>query len=64
MSTDQEVFFKPSKYVDIPTSDVLSWIFDEPSYPEDEPVSVDQCGNGFELTMLRYTLMLKTRDDH
>jgi len=39
MENNEEVFFKPAKTVHIPTKDLLSWIFDEPKYSQDEPVS-------------------------
>ena len=36
----EDVFFKPTKTVDIPTQDILSWIFDSPRYPQDQAVSL------------------------
>ncbi|RVX72878.1 hypothetical protein B0A52_03231 [Exophiala mesophila] len=37
----EDVFFKPTKTVDIPTQDILSWIFDSPRYPQDQAIYVD-----------------------
>ncbi|KAK2781973.1 hypothetical protein FQN52_000333 [Onygenales sp. PD_12] len=34
-------FFKPERYLDLPTKDILSWIFDSPSYDQDKPIYVD-----------------------
>lgn len=31
--------FKAERYVDIPTNDILSYIFDEPEYDQNKPVS-------------------------
>lgn len=33
------VFFKAERHVDIPTKDLISWIFDSPQYDQDKPVS-------------------------
>ncbi|KLJ05654.1 hypothetical protein EMPG_09366 [Blastomyces silverae] len=34
-------YFKPERYVDLPSKDILSWIFDGPSYDRDRPVYID-----------------------
>ncbi|PGH07248.1 hypothetical protein AJ80_08034 [Polytolypa hystricis UAMH7299] len=34
-------FFKPEKYVNLPSKDLLSWIFDNPQYDQDRPVYID-----------------------
>lgn len=39
MEIDQDALFKPTSNVAISTKDLLSWIFDEPKYSSDEPVS-------------------------
>ena len=31
-------FFKPDQYLELPNKDLLSWIFDNPSYDQDKPV--------------------------
>lgn len=31
--------FKPTKQIDLPTKDILSYIFDKPAYDQDKPVS-------------------------
>lgn len=31
--------FKAERYVDIPTKDILSYIFDKPEYDQNKPVS-------------------------
>ncbi|KIW82948.1 hypothetical protein Z517_02191 [Fonsecaea pedrosoi CBS 271.37] len=38
---DQEVFFQPTQTVDIPAKDLLSWIFDDVKYSQDEPIYID-----------------------
>ncbi|PGG98719.1 hypothetical protein GX51_06647 [Blastomyces parvus] len=34
-------YFKPEQYVDLPSRDLLSWIFDSPTYDQDRPVYTD-----------------------
>ncbi|OAX83177.1 hypothetical protein ACJ72_02468 [Emergomyces africanus] len=34
-------YFKPEQYLELPSSDLLSWIFDNPPYDQDRPVYVD-----------------------
>ncbi|KAL2367079.1 AMP-binding enzyme [Blastomyces gilchristii SLH14081] len=34
-------YFKPERYLDLPSKDILSWIFDSPSYDQDRPVYID-----------------------
>ncbi|EER39172.1 adenylate-forming enzyme AfeA [Histoplasma capsulatum H143] len=34
-------YFKPEQYANLPSNDVLSWIFDNPSYDQDKPVYID-----------------------
>ncbi|OJD19169.1 hypothetical protein AJ78_00869 [Emergomyces pasteurianus Ep9510] len=34
-------YFKPEQYLELPSKDLLSWIFDNPSYDQDKPVYVD-----------------------
>lgn len=36
--------FKASRQIDLPTKDILSYIFDEPDYDQDKPV----CACGIE----------------
>ena len=41
-----ESFFKPEKVVQIPTKDLLSWIFDDQRYDQDAPVCRIYCCAG------------------
>ncbi|PGH09006.1 hypothetical protein AJ79_05801 [Helicocarpus griseus UAMH5409] len=34
-------FFRPEQYKELPSKDILSWIFDSPSYDQDRPIYVD-----------------------
>ncbi|KKZ68531.1 hypothetical protein EMCG_05815 [[Emmonsia] crescens] len=34
-------YFKPEQYLELPSQDLLSWIFDNPSYDQDRPVYID-----------------------
>ncbi|KAI9812709.1 MAG: hypothetical protein M1827_004465 [Pycnora praestabilis] len=34
-------FFRPEKYLPVPTKDILSWIFDDPQYDVDKPIYID-----------------------
>lgn len=34
------MIFEPAEYKDLPTKDLLSYIFDDPLYDQDRPVSV------------------------
>lgn len=36
------MIFEPAERVLLPTKDLLSYIFDEPSYDQDQPVSENQ----------------------
>ena len=31
-------FFRPEQYLELPNKDILSWIFDNPGYDQDQPV--------------------------
>ncbi|EEH33848.1 4-coumarate-CoA ligase [Paracoccidioides lutzii Pb01] len=34
-------YFKPEQYIELPTKDLLSWIFDSPPYDQDRPIYID-----------------------
>ncbi|KAI1921808.1 hypothetical protein LOZ12_002127 [Ophidiomyces ophidiicola] len=34
-------FFRPEAYLSLPTKDILSWIFDNPSYDQDKPIYIN-----------------------
>lgn len=38
MPSAEMEFFRPDEYLPLPTKDILSWIFDSPSYDQDKPV--------------------------
>lgn len=41
--------FKATKQIDLPTKDILSYIFDKPAYDQDKPV----CSSSAELNTAR-----------
>lgn len=57
--------FKPERTIELPTKDVLSWIFDDPHYDKDEPVCwiVPRILKAFQLIDSRYILTSKTLQD-
>lgn len=56
----EDVFFKAVNTVDIPTQDILSWIFDVPRYPQDQAVSLWILNRSFPLRVCRFMSIPKT----
>jgi len=56
MAQQGDVFFKPDKIVQIPTKDILSWIFDELGYDPERPVR----SHSTHQRTLRLTLRLRS----
>jgi hypothetical protein len=54
--------FKPQRTIQLPTKDILSWIFDDPHHDKDEPVYIHPRyeGETCQLMSLRFILTPKT----